>query len=89
MTMKKLSYGLTLILIIGLVGCTCQCPTKPSSPGAAFTQAAETVAAELTKVSSQALRHPMHRQIQQLLLIPIRLSLPIHMFLRNQHSHTV
>ena len=53
--MKKLSYGLTLILIIGLVGCNLPIaqPT-PSSPGAAFTQAAQTVAAELTRVSSLA-----------------------------------
>jgi hypothetical protein len=53
--MKKMSYGLTLILISVLVGCNL--PGRqltPTSPDAAFTQAAETVAAELTQVSSQA-----------------------------------
>jgi len=55
MSMKKLSYGLCFILVIVLVGCNLpgKQPT-PSSPGAAFTQAAQTVAAELTRVSSQA-----------------------------------
>ena len=55
MSMKKLSYGLCFILVIVLVGCNLpgKQPTT-SSPGAAFTQAAQTVAAELTRVSSQA-----------------------------------
>jgi hypothetical protein len=53
---KKLSLGINLILISVLVSCNMpgnQLPT-PSSPDAAFTQAAETVAAELTRVSRLA-----------------------------------
>ena len=50
--MKKLSYGLILILISFLVGCNLpSAQVTPASPGAAFTQAAETVAAELTRVA--------------------------------------
>jgi hypothetical protein len=52
---KWFYYGLTLILISVLAGCNLPGgqPT-PASPDAAFTQAAETVAAELTQVSSPA-----------------------------------
>ena len=58
--MKKLSCGLTLILIIFLVGCTLPGgQTTPTSPDAAFTQAAETVAAELTRVASLASPTPI------------------------------
>ena len=50
--MKKISVGLPLILILVLVGCNLPgAPSTPTAPGAAFTQAAETVAAELTRVS--------------------------------------
>jgi hypothetical protein len=50
--MKKLSYGLALILISVLVGCNLPVgQVTPTSPDAAFTQAAETVAAELTRVA--------------------------------------
>ena len=49
--MRKLSYSLTLILIVVLVGCNLPgAQSTPSSPGAAFTAAADTVAAELTQV---------------------------------------
>jgi hypothetical protein len=55
MTMKNFFYGLTLFLIIVLVGCNLPtAQSTPSSPSAAFTQAAQTVAAELTRVSSLA-----------------------------------
>lgn len=54
--MKKLLYGITLLSIFFLVACNMpsgQVPI-PASPDAAFTQAAETVAAELTRVSRLA-----------------------------------
>lgn len=54
--MKKISYSLTLLLIILLVSCSLpggQAVT-PISPDAAYTQAAETVSAELTRVALQA-----------------------------------
>lgn len=51
--MKKSSYALALILIVILVGCNLppSGPATPSSPDAAFTQAAQTVAAELTQMA--------------------------------------
>lgn len=50
--MKKISFSLTLILIIVLVGCNLPgAQSTPTSPGEAFTQTAETVASELTQVS--------------------------------------
>ena len=53
--MKKISCGVTLMLIIFLVGCNLPvAQTTPNSPSEAFTQAAETVAAELTQVSTQS-----------------------------------
>ncbi len=53
--MKKGSYGLILILIIGLVGCNLPGnQVIPAPPEAAFTQAAETVAADLTQAAVQA-----------------------------------
>ena len=51
--MRKLTIGFALILIIVLIGCNLPvAQTTPNSPGEAFTQAAETVAAELTQVAS-------------------------------------
>ena len=53
--MKTLSYGITLTLIIVLVGCNLpSAQVTPSSPDAIYTQAAETVAAELTRVALSA-----------------------------------
>lgn len=53
--MRRISIGLGLVLIIVMVGCNLPgAQSIPSSPGAAFTQAAETVAAVLTQVSSPA-----------------------------------
>ena len=50
--MKELFYGLALLLIFVLAGCNLpEGKTTPASPDAAFTQAAETVAAELTRVA--------------------------------------
>jgi len=56
--MKKLSYVITLILVIVLVGCNLPSMVgqgtvgqETQSPDAVFTQAAQTVAAELTRVS--------------------------------------
>jgi hypothetical protein len=51
--MKKSSYVLALLLIVVLVGCNLPATVQPtsSSPDAAFTQAAQTVAAELTRVA--------------------------------------
>jgi len=55
MTMKKMSLGFVLFFIIVLVSCNLpSAQPTPSSPGAAFTQAAQTVAAELTQVYSQS-----------------------------------
>ena len=52
--MKKIYCSLTLFLVIVLVSCNLPggiaAPTSPTSPDAAFTQAAETVAAKLTEV---------------------------------------
>jgi hypothetical protein len=53
--MKKSPYALAFLVIILLVGCNLPGnPPTQSSPDAAFTQAAETVAAELTRVALQA-----------------------------------
>lgn len=50
--MKMGLYGIVLILIIVLVGCNLpRSQVTPASPDAVFTQAAETVAAELTHVA--------------------------------------
>lgn len=51
--MKKLPYGITLLLAIVLVGCNLPGTREQEtqSPDAVFTQAAQTVAAELTRVS--------------------------------------
>jgi Ig-like domain from next to BRCA1 gene len=50
--MKSLSYGITLILICTLVACNLpRSQEAPSSPEAVFTEAAATVAAELTRVA--------------------------------------
>ena len=50
--MKKISYGIALILISVLVGCNLpRSQVTTASPDAVFTQAAETVAAELTHVA--------------------------------------
>ncbi len=58
--MKKYTYCLIMILLVVLVGCNLpSAQSTPSSPGEAFTQAAETVAAELTRVSSLASPTPM------------------------------
>ncbi len=55
--MKKLSYALALGFMVVLVACNIPSnvvqPTA-SDPGAAFTQAAQTVAAELTRIAVQA-----------------------------------
>ena len=57
--MKKLYLSLTLIMIIVLVGCNLPgAQSTPTAPGEVFTQAAETVAAELTQVSSLASATP-------------------------------
>jgi hypothetical protein len=49
--MRKFSYSLAVLLIVALVGCNLPgAQTTPASPGAAFTAAANTVAAELTQV---------------------------------------
>lgn len=56
--MKKIYCSLTLFLVIVLVSCNLPggiaAPTSPTSPDAAFTQAAETVAAKLTEVANLA-----------------------------------
>jgi hypothetical protein len=53
--MKIISYGLILILIGLLVGCNLPSgEIKQTSPDAAYTQAAETVVAELTRLALQA-----------------------------------
>jgi Ig-like domain from next to BRCA1 gene len=58
--MRKLYLYLIMILLIALVGCNLPgAQLTPTSPGQAFTQAAETVEAELTQVSSQASPTPM------------------------------
>jgi hypothetical protein len=51
--MKKWLYAIALILMLVLVGCNLPAggQVTPPSPEAAFTQAAETVAAELTRVA--------------------------------------
>jgi Ig-like domain from next to BRCA1 gene len=50
--MKILSFGITLTLFSALVGCNLPGgQVTPSSPDAVYTQAAETVAAELTRVA--------------------------------------
>lgn len=55
MPMRKLYFVLTLILIIVMVGCNLpRAQSTPTSPSEAFTQVAETVAAELTQVSTLA-----------------------------------
>jgi hypothetical protein len=56
---KRLLYGIALMLAIVVVGCTMpSSQVTPASPDAAFTQAAETVAAELTRVSLLATPTP-------------------------------
>jgi hypothetical protein len=58
--MRKLYVCLIIIVVVVLVGCNLPgAQSTPASPGEAFTQAAETVAAELTQVSSQASPTPM------------------------------
>lgn len=59
--MRKLACGFTLFLVTCiLVGCNLPGgQLSPNSPNAAFTQAAETVAAELTQVSSQSSPTPV------------------------------
>lgn len=58
--MRKLLYCLIMVLIVALVGCNLpNGQSTPNSPGEAFTQAADTVAAELTKVSSLASPTPI------------------------------
>jgi hypothetical protein len=53
--MKTKLYGIALILICALVGCNLpSSQATPASPEAVFTQAAETVAAELTRVALSA-----------------------------------
>jgi hypothetical protein len=53
--MKKIIFVPILITIIALVGCNLPATqATPASPDAAYTQAAETVAAELTKVALRA-----------------------------------
>jgi hypothetical protein len=53
--MNKTSSLLIFLLVIGLVGCSLPgSQVTPMSPDAAFTQAAETVAAELTRVAQLA-----------------------------------
>jgi hypothetical protein len=54
--MKKFQYFLAIILVVGLVGCNLPKPggQETQSPEAVFTQAALTVAAELTRVASLA-----------------------------------
>lgn len=54
--MKKSSFFLALLLMVSLVACNLPSSTQatPSSPDAAFTQAAQTVAAELTNIALAA-----------------------------------
>lgn len=53
--MRKLYIFLIMVLVIVLVGCNLPGDqSTPTSPGEAFTQAADTIAAELTQVASQA-----------------------------------
>jgi hypothetical protein len=54
--MKKFSFILAFILIVVLVACNLRSTVQPtpSSPEAAYTQAAQTVAAELTKIALDA-----------------------------------
>jgi len=53
--MKKISYSLGFLFILALVGCNFpSSQPAPAIPGMAFTQAAQTVAAELTQVSPLA-----------------------------------
>ncbi len=73
--MEKVSFGLIFILILGLVGCNL--PGNqfiPESPNAAYTQAAETVAADLTQVSVLASPTPY---------IPTNTPLPSNTFTPN------
>jgi len=57
--MKNLYFGLTMILLFLLVGCNLpDAQATTSSPSEAFTQAAETVVAELTQVSALASATP-------------------------------
>jgi hypothetical protein len=58
--MKKSSFGIILTLISALVGCNLPGgPGTPLSPDAVYTQAAETVAAELTRVALLASPTPI------------------------------
>jgi hypothetical protein len=73
--MKKPPYGIALILIIFLAGCNLPSEQAiPTSPEAAFTQAAETVAAELTRVSLLASPTPI---VPTNTLIPTSTSTPV------------
>jgi hypothetical protein len=58
--MKKAPYKITLILIVILVGCNMPATDSPTpkSPDAVFTEAAQTVAAELTRVALLATATP-------------------------------
>jgi hypothetical protein len=60
--MKKLTFTISLVLILALTGCNLPNSSgqeTPQSPDAVFTQAALTVAAELTRVVSLATSTPM------------------------------
>jgi hypothetical protein len=58
--MKKISYVLAFVLVTVLVGCNLPSgQVTPASPDAAYTQAAETVAAELTRVALLASPTPI------------------------------
>jgi hypothetical protein len=57
--MKKTSYAAILLLAVLLAGCYLPVTqATPSSPNAAYTQAAETVAAELTRIALRATQTP-------------------------------
>ena len=58
--MKQISFGLVFVMFIFLAGCSLpEVQATPSSPDAAYTQAAETVIAELTRVASLASPTPV------------------------------
>ena len=73
--MKRGSYGLILILIIVLIGCNLPGnQVMPAPPNAAYTQAAETVAADLTQVALKASPTPN---------LPTNTPIPTHTFTPN------
>jgi len=80
--MKELCFSLSLILIIILVGCDLPgAQSTPIPPSEAFTQAAETVAAELTQVASMASptsREPTNTATPFYTNTPVPTNTPVH-----------